>query len=77
MKSWHFFQYSYENRNHFGQILRFFCDLKLVKVHYSMDHFRDYEQTGTSKFCDVIQGTCRRATCKFIVDLHRLRLILR
>ena len=35
----------------------FYGRLKLLNWHSTMDHFRGYEGSGTSTFCDVIQGT--------------------
>ena len=59
----------------------FYGRLKLVKWHFSMDHFRGQERSGTSKFCDIIQGTRQNALSAHmqifcVIYIHSLCLLM-
>ena len=59
----------------------FYGRLKLLNWHSAMDHFRGYEGSGTSTFCDVIQGTRHNVLSAHMqivcINIHGVRVYCR
>ena len=50
----------------------FYGRLKLTKVHFLMNLVRCYEKSGTSLFCDVIQGTREN---RLLMQIHFILIV--